>query len=265
MIDKNASLRRVLTKGWREVSPAAKKLIQKNIREDAPFALAPVKYVAGKFSKKAPEKIVKSYTKHIGMPLQKLDTNLGSLAQRGTKKIFKKSKGKLFSDTTLLQTGKKTKELTGEVGHRLPSIMAPVSKTSKVVLPFMGAMKIDDMINGGNKEMNKPTIKTADLHKAAEMLETLQDQKTELEKQARATELLYKQAELGQIIFPKTQAEYTEKVAELLTKDLNVVEEAIKMASATEEYNTTYGALSGNTSGSNGNARQVFEQIIIEN
>lgn len=269
-VHKESSLKKILTKGWSEVSPSAKKLIRKNIADDSPFVLAPVKYVAGKISKKAPKKISGAYADYVGVPLQKLDANLGSLAERTIKKIMPKYKGKMFRDTTNLKAGKlKTmvlgKGATGNYEHEMHSIMAPVSKTSKVVLPALGALKVDSMINGEKKKMNTGTIKTADLHKAAEMLSTMKDQKEDLEKQARATELLYKQAELGQIIFPKSHEEYQEKVAELLTKDLNVVEEAIKLASATEEYDTTYGALSGNTVPTNGNARQVFERTIIEN
>ena len=249
---------------WTKLSPALRKAVASNAKKEAPFLLSPIKYVAGKFSKKAPKKITDSYTKHVSIPMEKADINLGGLAQRGLKKIRKKNTGNFFSDTKLVQGKKSGGTSTGNVEHRVPSLVAPIGKVSKVGLPLLGAMKLDEMVNG-DKKMNSNTVKTADIHKAAEMLTNLNDQNKDLEKQARATKLLYKQAELGQIIFPKTHEEYQEKVAELLVKDLNVVEEAIKMASATEEYNTTCGTLSGGSPMINESARQNFERTIIEN
>lgn len=250
---------------WSELSPILKRKITENARKEAPLALSPFKWLAGKFSKGAPEKINNAYAKYVTLAAEKADINLGGLAQKGLKKIHKKNTGNFFSNTRLFNHQSSAGTLTGNVEHRLPSLVAPVGKASKVALPMLGAMKVDEMING-DKRMNKQnTIKTADIHKAAEMLTTLNDRNKNLEKQARATKLLYKQAELGQVIFPKTHEEYQEKVAELLVKDLDVVEEAIKMASATEEYNTTYGSLSGNGPTANGSARQNFERVIIEN
>lgn len=112
----------------------------------------------------------------------------------------------------------------------------------------------------------KEKITKADLRKTAAMLTSLNGQNLQLMKEAKATELLYKQAELGQISLPKTYAELKEKVARLLSKDLNVVEEAIKMASSTEEL-SSFGSLEAgsNSVGSNHNsAHQMFQQTIVD-
>jgi len=94
------------------------------------------------------------------------------------------------------------------------------------------------------------------------MLEHLNERTAKMEKEAKATELLYKQAEMGQVRFPQTHAEYQEKIAELLSKDLNVVEEAIKMASSTEDSNT-FGGLDNNEVKVL-SARDQFNASIVE-
>ncbi len=108
--------------------------------------------------------------------------------------------------------------------------------------------------------MNKNKITEADLKKTAEMLIHLNTQNQNFEKQAKATELIYKQAEMGVCTFPKTFAAYQEKVAELLGKDLKVVEEAMKLASSSE--NDSLGGLD-NVTTPGSNPREAFQRAIV--
>jgi hypothetical protein len=80
--------------------------------------------------------------------------------------------------------------------------------------------------------MSLTLLKADDLRKAASALQTLSEQSVAYEKRAEATRLLFEQVERGFIPPPRSRQEYETKVASLMTKDLNVVAEAMKLATA---------------------------------
>ena len=106
----------------------------------------------------------------------------------------------------------------------------------------------------------------ADLEKAASML--LQQEKAlkTFEKKAEATRLLFKQVELGQIPAPRSYEECEEKVAALLDKDLSVIEEAVKLASAGSfnDIGTLEPPTLATSSGGIQSHRNAFEQAIMQ-
>lgn len=201
------------------------------------------------------------YMKYVGAPVAKADANLGAKAMKGTEKIFGKGTAKaLFEDTKILPVKNAKGVFTGRQEVKMPSITAPATKAGKFVIPMLGFAKAQELLE--KRKMNKnANITKADLQKTAAMLRSLKDQRSWLEKQARATLILFKQAELGQIEFPKTAAVYTEKIAELVSKDLNIVEEAIKLASPNLN---SFGDLAGDASkGSSESPQDQFKQSLM--
>lgn len=258
--------------GFSNLSKHVQSAIKKKITSEKPWLLSPFNAIAKKMV--GQKKVDDAYWKYFQKPIISADMAGGRLAQKGLDKLTGK-KGKLFKDKMLLQTEKPNKrsafskadESTGNKEYEVHSLMAPANKAGKVVIPLLGTIKADEMIkkHRENKKGAKMSnnITESDLQKTAAMLTHLKDTKNLLTKEAKATELLYKQAELGQVALPKTYGEYREKVAELLGKDLDVVEEAIKMASSTEEENS-FGGLDNNqvkvTS-----ARDSFNMAIMDN
>lgn len=247
--------------GWTKLPGAVRKGIKKSLEGESPFVLAPFNWAAKKVL--GDKKVNQAYWKYFQKPIVKADVNLGTIAQKATKSVTGGKGGKLWSEKKILPTGRKRglfkKTRTGGEEHHVPSVLAPASKTGKFVIPMLGAMKLEEILKGKKPMSNKPIVKEADLKKVAEMLNTLNDERNKFKKEAKATELIYKQAEMGQVKFPETFAEYQEKVAELLGKNLDVVEEAIKMASSSET--DTLGGLD-NTSNP-GNAQDAFQRAIL--
>jgi len=68
----------------------------------------------------------------------------------------------------------------------------------------------------------------------------------EHEKRARATQLIYKQAELGYVEVPRTYNELQQKVASLMNQDLTVVEKAIEITGGEISLGTLEGGSSDN-------------------
>jgi len=245
--------------GGASLPRAIRKGIKKSLEGETPFLLAPVNWAAKK--KLGDKKVHDFYWKYFQKPLVKADIGAGMLAQKGTKAITRGRGGGLWTEKKVLPTGKPGKHGTGGKEYEIPSALAPVSKAGKFAIPLLGAMKLEEMVSGRKKMSDKKIVKEADLKKTAEMLVRLNDERNMLQKEAKATELLYKQAELGQIKMPATFAEYQEKVAELLGKDLNVMEEAIKMASSAE--NDTLGGLDS-TPGKGVDAQTAFQNALLD-
>jgi hypothetical protein len=253
-----------------KLSPHIMRGIKQSLKGEVPFLAQPFVWGAKKLTGKG-KKIDDLIWKITQKPIVKADVALGEKAQKAIKKLTGKDT-KFFTEKKVLLGDPKTlgtlgaKGTTGGVEYEIPSITAPVSKAGKFIFPTLGMLKAEEMIKGDKKMQNKSQITRADLQKTAAMLDNLKNQKNEYEKKAYATKLLYKQAELGQIVFPKTHGEYEEKVAELMHKNLNVVEEAIKMAAASEEFNNTFGSLNTGDSSAprGGNAQEAFQRSLME-
>lgn len=80
------------------------------------------------------------------------------------------------------------------------------------------------------------------------------------EKQAHATRLIYKQAELGYGEVPRSYSELQEKVAALLNQDLDVLEKALELTGG----NIKLGELANvDYRQSGGNAEEDFKASIL--
>ncbi len=70
------------------------------------------------------------------------------------------------------------------------------------------------------------------LKTAAEKMLQLSERNKEHEKRGQALRILYKNAELGYADVPRTYSELEEKIASLMTQDLNAVEKALEISVA---------------------------------
>lgn len=203
------------------------------MKDEKPFVLAPVNWLASKVvGKKAVDNF---WYKKFQRPISSLDIGTGQILQKGLDKLTGKRFGKRFFSSKKVLPMKSEKGFsTGGKEYYIPSGMAPAAKAGAIVVPMLGAMKAEELLKRKKNMDNTKTIKEADLKKTAAMLQNLSKERTLLKKEAKATKLLYKQAELGQIKMPSTFAEYQEKIAELLGKDLEIMEEAIKIAASAE-------------------------------
>ena len=243
--------------GVEKLPKGVNEALKQSYKGEVPFLATPLKWGASKIvgAKAVDKAIYKTFHK----PLAALDIGAGQVLKKGLGKITKKGKH-LFDDKRVLETGTKKGLQTGGKEHYIPSALAPVKKVGAFAIPALGAMKLEEMVKGKKKMGDQKLIKEADLKKTAEMLHGLNIERNQFKKEAKATELLYKQAELGQITMPRTFAEYQEKVAELLGKDLDVMEEAIKIASSSENE---LGGLD-DTARLVSNPRTAFQQSILD-
>ncbi len=242
--------------GLKPLGKGVEKGLKKSYEGEVPFLLAPLNWGAKKIF--GAKKVNKAVYENFQKPLAALDIGTGQILQKGLGKITKRGKH-TFADKRVLQMKKAKGASSGGKEYYIPSGLAPVKKISAFALPTLGAMKAEELLKG-KQTMDNRIIKEADLKKTAEMLDGLNKERNILKKEAKATELLYKQAELGQIKMPATFAEYQEKVAELLGKNLEVVEEAIKIASSSENE---LGGLDTQTRvGSD--PRTAFQQSILD-
>jgi hypothetical protein len=258
--------------GFKSLPSFVRKGLKHVVSNEKPLTVTPVTWGLSKiFGKK---KIDDMYWKAVS-PAVKADIFLGSLAQKITPKSLRKAVWE--SNIIIPNTGKglpkglaklKSKNSPTGLEYSIPSIAAPLKKVGPFGIGILGTMKAEELLKQrekrkmNSKTKNKPLIKAADLKKAALMLSHLKSEKALLEKKAKATELLYKQAEMGQIQFPKTHSEYEEKVAELMSKNLEVVEEAIKMASSSEP--NSIGGL-GKEAILTTSPHSIFAKSLIEN
>ncbi len=105
-------------------------------------------------------------------------------------------------------------------------------------------------------------LTSTDLRKTAELLKEMDIKVQDLKKQAEAAEFLFDQIGRGLEEIPKNKYEFKSKVAEYLDKDLNVLEEASKLASSNLQFNRL-GELD-ESSQTNLKAEEIFVKSILE-
>ena len=95
---------------------------------------------------------------------------------------------------------------------------------------------------------------------AAQKMLQLHTSNKEHEKRAHALRLIYKQAEMGYGDIPRSFDELQEKVASLITQDLNVLEKALELTGG----NIKLGELANSdTKLGGGTATEVFKASIL--
>ena len=240
------------------LSKGVQEAIRRSAIEDAPLLLRPFAWAARKVVD--PRK-VDDFIWGIQRPIVQADMALGDQAQRAMNRLTGRE-GRLFKNRVTLNTTSGRGASTGGREFDLHYLSAPAAKAGKIVMPTLGALKADEFIREMGDNMSEKVVTKADLEKTAQIIETLHGQNKTFEKRAKATELLYKQAELGLGSFPKTYGEYEEKVAELMGEDLKVVEEAMKLASSKDDTNS-FGSLRGGQM-KTANAHESFKKFLMD-
>jgi hypothetical protein len=157
-------------------------------------------------------------------PLKNVDEKLGRTLERelGTKKLFRQVD---VLPTRRTMGRAKHRAL---IEHETHSATAPLSKAVKVVSPLAATLYVAEKLDktGGEKMANENEQRVEDkdvlLKEAADALETAQ-------RRDEAVKLAFSMVERGKVSPFENYAEFEEKVASLMQKDLRVVEEALDM------------------------------------
>lgn len=209
------------------------------------------------------KKVQEFMADNVSMPITKADTALGAKASKipGTGSLFKIKEKVPVSPSMVGRKMTKVKNKGSKLGPapkkgnkiyeevERPSIIAPATKTMNVAVPFAGAYTIDKQLgklmdkNKDNQDSQKTASvvervsleKTAAVKLAKELIrlkgETskLAQANTNHEKRAKAEKLVYKQASMGLVEYPKSYEDLQEKVASLENQDLDVLEKALEL------------------------------------
>lgn len=190
--------------------------------------------------------------KYVHGPALKADTYAGHMLGKipGTKK--------LFTETDKVPWGKKNhfKEIERS------SALAPLTKIRDVGAPIIvgvglekGLGKAIDLSKGSKDSPMNQELR----EKVASTMLSLHAENKEHTKRAHATRLLFKKAELGLEHVPQTFGELQEKVAELMTQDLVVMEKALELAGGQLKL----GELDSAVAADPRNATEKFQAAIL--
>ncbi len=105
-------------------------------------------------------------------------------------------------------------------------------------------------------------LNSEDLRKIAHYIKELDIENQNLKKQSAATEFLFDQIGNGFIEIPKDKFEFKYKIAEYTDQNLEVLEEASKMASTNMHFNAL-GAIDNSNTNIHKSAESNFMQEII--
>jgi hypothetical protein len=171
---------------------------------------------------KGKTKVERALYEKYHRPLKNVDEKLGRLLEKelGTKKLFRQ----VDVLPTRRTMGKGKHRTLAEVETH--SATAPISKAVKAITPLAATLYVADKLNktGGDNMADNEFIENKDvlLKEAADALDSAQ-------RQDEAVKLAFSMIERGKIAPFANYAEYQEKVASLMGKDLRVVEEALSM------------------------------------
>ena len=153
-------------------------------------------------------------------PLKNADERLGRLLEKelGTKKLFRQ--------VDVLPTRRTMGRHKALIKHETHSATAPVSKAVKVITPLAATLYVADKLDktGEEKMADQAHIEDKDvlLKEAADALDVAQ-------RRDGAVKIAFNMIEMGKVPPFETYAQFEEKVASIMTKDLRVVEEALAL------------------------------------
>lgn len=155
-------------------------------------------------------------------PLKNVDEKLGRVLERelGTKKLFRQVD--VLPTRRTMGKGKHRVR----VEHETTSATAPVSKAVKIVAPLAATLYVADKLDKTGEEnmADQEPIddKNTLLKEAADALDVAQ-------RRDGAVKIAFSMIERGKVPPFETYAQFEEKVASLMEKDLRVVEEALEL------------------------------------
>lgn len=246
-------------KGWKGLERVAKSTSSDSL------VMMPVTYVAEKALGK--ERVQNALWKGLSKPLQQVDIGAGRVLEHLP---FGK---KLFRQKVKIPIGDPSKNVYKEIEHS--SALAPLVKVKNIATPFIvaagaekGIRSLKEMreraknpqspsqvqvkpVQMGKTAMDKEALKKKlddqNLREkvASAMVHLLNENKGH-KKRAQAVEMLYKQAELGHAEVPRSYSEFTEKVASLMSQDLQVLDKALELLGGNEKLGSVDSAVDVN-------------------
>ena len=242
--------------GWKGLERIAK-----NTSSDS-LVMMPVTYVAEKALGK--EKVQNALWKGLSKPLQQADIGAGRVLEHLP---FGK---KLFRQKVKIPIGDPSKKMYKQIEHS--SALAPLVKVKNVATPFVlaagaekGIRSLKEMRDRAknpqeskqvqikpvqmgkismDKEALKKNLEDQNLReKVASAMVHLFNENKGHKKRAQAVQMLYKQAELGHTEIPRSYSEFTEKVAALMSQDLQVLDKALELLGGNEKLGSVDSAV----------------------
>lgn len=134
--------------GYSSLPAQVRQALKRTVAGEKPFLLSPLNWLGTKALGK--QKVDDLYWKYLQGPIVKADIALGSAAKSGVSKI-NKGLGSVFTESKLLDAGKRKGIATGKKEYDIPSVMAPATKASKFIIPLLGAIKLDEIVRGKEK------------------------------------------------------------------------------------------------------------------
>jgi len=223
--------------------------IAKNTSSDS-LVMTPITYVAEKALGK--ERVQNALWKGLSKPLQKADITAGRVLEHLP------YGDKIFRQEIKIPVGE---GMYKKIEHS--SALAPLVKAKKVVTPFIvaagaekGLRSLKEMRENvsasqqqrkqstpslmGKTAMDKEALKRKlndeNLReKVASAMVHLFNENKGHKKRAQAVQMLYKQAELGHGDVPRSYSEFDEKVASLMSQDLQVLDKALELIGGNEK------------------------------
>jgi hypothetical protein len=246
-------------KGWRGLEQIAKSTSSDSL------VMMPITYVAEKALGK--ERVQNALWKGLSKPLQQADIGVGQVLE---KLPFGKT---LFRQTVKIPIGNPSKKVFKEIQHS--SALAPLVKVKNIATPFIvaagaekGIRSLKEMreraknpqspqqvqlkpVQMGKISMDKEALKKSledqNLReKVASTMVHLFNENKGHKKRAQAVQMLYKQAELGHAEVPRSYSEFTEKVASLMSQDLQVLDKALELLGGNEKLGSVDSAVDMN-------------------
>ena len=152
-------------------------------------------------------------------PLKNLDEKAGKALAKVT------GAKKLFRQVDVLPTGRMMDGNRALIEHETHSATAPITKAVGIVTPVAASLWVADKLMGKDRQK----MASAQIENPAELLKEASAALQAAHLHEEAEKLAFKLVERGKIPPFSTYETFQEKVAELASKDLNVVAEAIEM------------------------------------
>jgi len=232
------------TEGWKGLEQIAKKTSSDSL------VMMPITYVAEKALGK--ERVQDALWKGLSKPLQKADIAAGRVLEHLP------YGDKIFRQEIKIPVGE---GMYKKIEHS--SALAPLVKAKKVVTPFIvaagaekGLRSLKEMRENVSASQQQRKSKTPSLmgktsmdkealkrklddenlrEKVASAMVHLFNENKGHKKRAQAVQMLYKQAELGHGDVPRSYSEFDEKVASLMSQDLQVLGKALELIGGNEK------------------------------
>ncbi len=131
---------------WKKLPEELRKGIERTSAGETPFLLSPFLWAAKKgFGE---NKINKAVWSKFQKPILSADIAAGQKLEGATKSLLGEKASKVWSDRKVLNSGPEhaQKHQTGGVEYNVPSVLAPVNKVSRFVIPVLGAAKLDEIL-----------------------------------------------------------------------------------------------------------------------